>query len=114
MAAVGDAAERALLELVKSWPLLDGALERIDHVLNVRIAECESKRTLAYLGVSLWKAHNFDRALSLMVGEELYHPKPPSVFEILDRARAAEDGAVDVVEQYVLSRPEFPDDEDVS
>lgn len=62
MQPVGDNAERMLANHLRTLPSLDGALEACRHVLAVRVAEARVKRTLKYLGASVWHPVQFDFA----------------------------------------------------
>ena len=61
-------AERALLELLDRQASLDGFEELARHALAVRAAEARDKRTLRFLGKTLW-GDAFGTALSRAVGE---------------------------------------------
>lgn len=70
MAAVGDAAERTLRELVASQVTLEGFEERARHVLAVGEAEARREGSLRWFGASLWSERSFARAVGMAVGED--------------------------------------------
>ena len=65
---MGDAAERALTELVRKTDSLEGLEERLLHVLAVREEEALRERSLKFLGMSVW-GESYGIALSMAVGE---------------------------------------------
>ena len=101
MAAIGDPAERALHELVRAQPTLEGFVERARHVLAVREDEAvRRERSVKFLGASVWNPDSFAIALQTQVGEDRKPTRaagrapPKSVFdigdEVLERLELAE------------------------
>lgn len=65
MGVVGDAAERALRDLLVEQSSLIDFEERARHALRVREAQARSTRSLKFFGMSVWNRVAFDRAQSM-------------------------------------------------
>ena len=87
MRPLGDAAERALLELLAQQVSFDGFEEHARHVLAVREEEATRTRSMKYLGTAVWR-DGFGFATSMAVGERRGLHAAPSAFETLDELAA--------------------------
>ncbi len=70
MQPVGDPAERSLTALVQAQVTLEGFEGVARHVLAVREAEARRKRTVKFLGQTVWHPDSFGIAKAMEVGED--------------------------------------------
>lgn len=75
MHVIGDPSERALHERLSAAVTLEGFEEDARHVLAIRQAEARKKRTLRFLGVSVW-GESFDWARSMSRARDVERVDP--------------------------------------